>query len=68
MNTQVLLQKLVEIEHALHRGDYLAVHQLVLEAQDRVLHIEREMIDLQADKVRRSAPVPTFSRYIPRKR
>ena len=54
MKTQALLQKLMDIERALHHGDLLAAHQLVLEAQDGVLHIEREMIDMQTERLRRT--------------
>jgi hypothetical protein len=55
MNTKALLEKLIEIERALAHGHYATARSLVLEAEDAVLQIEREMIRLQTDKVRRSA-------------
>jgi hypothetical protein len=55
MKTKALLEKLIEIERALAHGQYTTARSLVLEAEDAVLQIEREMIRLQTDKVRRSA-------------
>lgn len=55
MKTQALLQKLMEVERALQRGECIAAQTLLFDAQDRILEIEREMIDMQAEKVRLSA-------------
>jgi hypothetical protein len=55
MNTKALLEKLIEVERALAYGHYAAARALVLEAEDSLLQIEREMIRMQTDKVRRSA-------------
>lgn len=55
MNTTTLLEKLVEIERALQCTDYGAAHALVLEAEDCVLQLEREMIRTQAKKLLRVA-------------
>jgi hypothetical protein len=44
VNTATVLGKLLEIENAIFRGDYLAVHSLVMEAEECVLQMEREML------------------------
>ncbi|HLJ78311.1 MAG TPA: hypothetical protein VKT75_12895 [Acidobacteriaceae bacterium] len=53
MTTKALLDKLIEIERALQRGQLAEVHVLVLESEDMVLQIEREMLRLQAENIRR---------------
>jgi hypothetical protein len=53
MTTKALLDKLIEIERALQRGQLAEVHVLVLESEDLVLQIEREMLRLQAENIRR---------------
>lgn len=45
MNAQAVLAKLMEIERVVARGDYLAVHSLVMEAEECVLQMERELLD-----------------------
>jgi hypothetical protein len=55
MMTTILLEMLVEIERELQRTNYSAAHSLVMEAEDCVLQIEREMIHLQTEKLRRAA-------------
>ena len=54
MRVTVLLEKLMEIERALQRGECAAAHKLVLEAEDLTLEIGREMIRMQAEKLRQS--------------
>ena len=55
MNTKALLEKLIEIERALAHGHYTTARSLVLEAEESVLQMEREMIRIQTEKLRRSA-------------
>lgn len=55
MSTTSLLQRLVEIERALQRKNYLAARALVMQAEDWVLQSEREMLHVQAEKVRVAA-------------
>ncbi len=45
MNAGKVLAKLLEIERAVFRGDYLVVHALVVEAEECVLQMEREMLE-----------------------
>ena len=54
MNTKALLDTLTEIERTLLRGECRAAYALVLKAQDCVLEIERELIQLETEKVRLS--------------
>ena len=54
MNTKALLDTLTEIERTLLRGDCGAAYALLLKAQDCVLEFERELIQLETDKVRLS--------------
>lgn len=56
MKTQALLQQLIEADRALQKGDCAAARSILFEAQDSVLQIERDMIDMQTEKVRRTAP------------
>lgn len=61
MNTTTLLEKLVEIDRALQNSNYMAARGLLLQAEDCVLQLERNMIDVQAEKVSqasRAVPVP----------
>ena len=55
MKTKTLLDTLTDIERTLLRGEYGAAYALVLAAEDRALEIERELIQLESDKVRLSA-------------
>lgn len=55
MNTKALLEKIIDIERALAHCHKATARSLVLEAEESVLQIEREMIRMQTDKVRRSA-------------
>jgi hypothetical protein len=55
MTTQTILEKLLEIERALLQRDCLAAHTHLMEAQDQLLRLEREMIERQAEKVRQAA-------------
>lgn len=61
MKTKALLEKLMDVERALQRGECYAAQKHLFDAQDCVLQIEREMIEMQAEKVRLSAPVPVKS-------
>lgn len=63
MNTTTLLEKLVEVERALQNSNYIAARGLLLQAEDCVLQIERDMIGVQAEKVRQASravavPIP----------
>jgi hypothetical protein len=58
MTTQAILEKLMEVERALQNRDCLAAHILVFDVQDRVLQLEREMIEMQVRKVRLPDDVP----------
>jgi len=58
MTTQAILEKLMEVERALRNRDCLAAHMLVFDVQDRVLQLEREMIEMQVRKVRLPDDVP----------
>ena len=55
MKTKALLDMLTEIERTLMRGECGAAYALVLGAEDCVLEIERELIQLESEKVRLSA-------------
>jgi len=55
MTTKTLLDTLTEIERTLLRGECGAAYALVLAAEDCALEIERELIQLESDKVRLSA-------------
>lgn len=55
MNSETLLEMLVEIEWALQRTNYGVARALVMQAEDYVLQSEREMIHLQGEKVRQAA-------------
>ena len=54
MTITVLMDKLMEIERALQRGEYLTARTLVLEAEDCTLEIGREMIRMQAENLQES--------------
>lgn len=58
MTTRTILEKLMEIERALQRRDCLSARMLVLEAQDGLIQLEREMIERQAGKVRHPEEAP----------
>lgn len=47
MSTNALLQNLMAVECALQRGDCAAAQRLLLDAQEAVLQIDREMIAMQ---------------------
>lgn len=69
MNTTTLLEKLVEIDRALQNSNYMAARGLLLQAEDCVLQIERDMIDVQAEKLRlasRAVAVPIPVQVMPR--
>ena len=57
MTTKTLLDTLTELERTLLRGECWAAYGLVLTAEDCVLEIERELIQLESDKARLSALV-----------
>jgi hypothetical protein len=57
MTTQTLLDTLTELERTLLRGECWAAYTLVLAAEDCVLEIERELIQLETEKMRLSALV-----------
>ena len=61
MNTTTLLEKLVEIDRALQNNNYIAARGLLLQAEDCVLQIERNLIDVQAEKVRQAAYSPALA-------
>lgn len=54
MNTRALAEKLTNVERAVQRGEWSAAHNLLFDAQDCVLQIQREAIAMQAESVRRS--------------
>ena len=69
MNTTTLLEKLVEVDRALQNSNPMAARALLLQAEDCVLQIERDMIDVQAEKLRQASravavpvPVPVMPR------
>lgn len=76
MTIIVLLEKLMEIERALQRGEYVTAQKLLLDAEDCTLHIQREMLRMEAENLRRAANEKTLrphlgfslSRIIPFKR
>lgn len=45
MNAAVLLSKLLDIERTIAHGDFRAVHPMLLEAEDLVLHIQQEFLN-----------------------
>ena len=55
MKTHALLQQLMDADLALQRGDCVTARSILFEAQDSVLQIQRDMIDMQTEKVRRTA-------------
>lgn len=56
MSTAVLLMKLIEVERALQSGNIYGAHRLVLESEECVLKLDREMIQVQTDKARQAVP------------
>ena len=76
MTIILLMEKLMEIERALQRGENVAAQKLVLEAEDCTLNVQREMLRLQTENLRRAAnekAVPprigfSLSRIVPFKR
>ncbi len=57
MSTRILLEKLMEIERALRRGECWEARTLVIEAQDCVLELQRELMEtlLENERLRRVA-------------
>ena len=55
MNTARLLEMLVEIERELQRTHYAAARALVMQTEDYILQSQREMIHMQAEKLRLAA-------------
>jgi hypothetical protein len=55
MNTTLLLEKLIEIERALGRGDVRAIYPLVMDAEECVLRMQRDFIQSQKSKQHRAA-------------
>ena len=55
MNTTLLMEKLIEIERALGRGDVRAIYPLVMDAEDCVLRMQRDFIQAQTSSQRRAA-------------
>ena len=58
MTTQNILETLLKVERALRSRDCLAAHELVFQAQERLLELERELIAMQAEKLRLTADAP----------
>lgn len=61
MKTRALLQRLLDAERALQSGDCPAAQNFLLQAQETVLQIDRELIDMQA---RLSASAAPFYRSV----
>ena len=55
MNTTLLMEKLIEIERALGRGDVRAIYPLVMDAEECVLRMQRDLIQLQKSAQHRAA-------------
>lgn len=55
MTFATLLDKLIQIEVAASAQDFASVRALTLEAEEMVLHLEREIIDVLREKARRDA-------------
>jgi len=55
MNTTLLMEKLIEIERALGRGDVRAIYPLVMDAEECVLRMQRDLIQLQKSHQHRAA-------------
>lgn len=66
MKTKTLLDTLMEIERTLLRGECGAAYGLILAAQDCVLEIERELIQLETDKLRLSGLLDSDEETKPR--
>lgn len=65
MDTTTLLEKLVELDRALQHSNDAAARALVMQAEDCVLAVERQMIQVQAEKVRRAAYSPVLAAGVP---
>lgn len=55
MTFATLLDKLIQIEVAASAGDFASVRSLTLEAEEMVLHLEREIIDVLQAKAQKDA-------------
>ena len=55
MTFATLLDKLIQIEVAASAGDFASVRSLTLEAEEMVLHLEREIIDVLHEKAHQNA-------------
>ncbi|HKR26239.1 MAG TPA: hypothetical protein VJS11_02250 [Acidobacteriaceae bacterium] len=55
MTFATLLDKLIQIEVAASAGDFASVRSLTLEAEEMVLHLEREIIDVLHEKAHKDA-------------
>lgn len=61
MNTTTLLEKLIEIDRALQHSNYVAARALVMQAEDCVLQMDRDIIHAQTEKVQRAAYSPSLA-------
>lgn len=48
MSSETLLDKLMDVERALDRGDYSAARWILFEAEEFALQIQRETIEMRA--------------------
>jgi hypothetical protein len=55
----MLLEKLLEIERAIKRGDIPAAYALIMDAEDCALQVERELLKLRESKSARLIEPPT---------
>lgn len=55
MQNQALWQQLMDAHSALQGGDCAAARCILLQAQESLLRIERDMIEMQTEKVRRTS-------------
>ena len=54
MKAHALLQQLMDADRALQRGDCVTARSILFEAQDTALQMQRDMIDMQTEKVLRT--------------
>lgn len=64
MNTTALLDKLIEVEWALQNKNYTAARALVMQAEESVLQMDRDIIHAQTEKVRRAAYSPSRTKVL----
>jgi hypothetical protein len=58
MNHKIILEKLIEIQHAIGTQNNLTVQKMLMEAEDCLLQLEREIVE----QLIRSASLPPPSR------